>query len=44
MAERALDIQPTIKIAPGKRFNVIVQQDVVFLQPWNPGDTAVADF
>jgi type IV secretion system protein VirB10 len=35
LAERALDIQPTIVIKPGSRFNVMVQQDVVFLQPWN---------
>jgi type IV secretion system protein VirB10 len=34
LAERALDIQPTIVIKPGSRFNVMVQQDVVFLQPW----------
>jgi type IV secretion system protein VirB10 len=34
LAERALDIQPTIVIKPGSRFNVMVQQDVVFLQHW----------
>ena len=34
LAERALDIQPTIVIKPGSRFNVMVQQDVVFLQAW----------
>jgi type IV secretion system protein VirB10 len=34
LAERALDIQPTIAIKPGSRFNVMVQQDVVFLQSW----------
>jgi type IV secretion system protein VirB10 len=34
LAERALDIQPTIVIKPGSRFNVMVQQDVVFLQSW----------
>jgi type IV secretion system protein VirB10 len=34
IAERALDIQPTIVIKPGSRFNVMVQQDVVFLQSW----------
>jgi type IV secretion system protein VirB10 len=34
LAERALDIQPTLVIKPGSRFNVMVQQDVVFLQPW----------
>jgi type IV secretion system protein VirB10 len=44
MADRALDIQPTIKINPGQRFNVIVQQDVVFLQPWNPGNIAITEF
>jgi type IV secretion system protein VirB10 len=38
MADRALDIQPTIKIRPGQRFNVMVQEDVVFLQPWNSGN------
>jgi type IV secretion system protein VirB10 len=44
MADRALDIQPTIKINPGQRFNVMVQQDVVFLQPWNPARSSVAGF
>jgi type IV secretion system protein VirB10 len=34
LAERALDIQPTIVVKPGSRFNVMVQQDVVFLQSW----------
>jgi type IV secretion system protein VirB10 len=34
LAERALDIQPTIVIKPGSRFNVMVQQDVVFMQAW----------
>ena len=34
LAERALNIQPTIVIKPGSRFNVMVQQDVVFLQAW----------
>jgi type IV secretory pathway VirB10-like protein len=34
LAERALDIQPTIVIKPGSRFNVMVQQDVVFIQSW----------
>jgi type IV secretion system protein VirB10 len=34
LAERALEIQPTIVVKPGSRFNVMVQQDVVFLQPW----------
>jgi type IV secretion system protein VirB10 len=34
LAERALDIQPTIMIKPGSRFNVMVQQDVVFMQSW----------
>jgi type IV secretion system protein VirB10 len=37
LAERALDIQPTIVIKPGSRFNVMVQQDVVFAQPWRSG-------
>jgi type IV secretion system protein VirB10 len=44
MADRALDIQPTVRIEPGQRFNVMVQQDVVFLQPWNPGASSVAGF
>jgi type IV secretion system protein VirB10 len=34
LAERALDIQPTIVVKPGRRFNVMVQQDVVFMQAW----------
>ena len=34
LAERALEIQPTIVVKPGNRFNVMVQQDVVFLQAW----------
>ena len=34
LAERALEIQPTIVVKPGNRFNVMVQQDIVFLQAW----------
>ena len=34
LAERALEIQPTIVVRPGSRFNVMVQQDIVFLQSW----------
>jgi type IV secretion system protein VirB10 len=44
MADRALDIQPTIKIKPGQRFNVMVQQDVVFLQSWTPGKSSAPGF
>jgi type IV secretion system protein VirB10 len=44
MADRALDIQPTIKVKPGQRFNVIVQQDVVFLKAWAPGNSSVPGF
>jgi type IV secretion system protein VirB10 len=44
LANRALDIQPTIKIKPGSRFNVMLQQDFVFLQAWNPGTTRVSGF
>ncbi|MCL2009676.1 MAG: hypothetical protein FWG71_03910 [Synergistaceae bacterium] len=35
LAERALEIQPTIVVRPGNRFNVMVQQDIAFLQAWN---------
>jgi type IV secretion system protein VirB10 len=34
LAERALDIQPTITVRPGTRFNVMVTRDVAFLSPW----------
>jgi type IV secretion system protein VirB10 len=34
LAERALDIQPTITVRPGTRFNVMVTQDVTFFSPW----------
>jgi type IV secretory pathway VirB10-like protein len=44
MADRALDIQPTVKINPGQRFNVMVQQDVVFLQAWDSKGSSVAGF
>jgi type IV secretory pathway VirB10-like protein len=44
LAERALDIQPTITIRPGSRFNVMVTQDVVFLSPWRPGKTQIEGF
>jgi type IV secretion system protein VirB10 len=37
LAERALDIQPTITVKPGSRFNVMVAQDVAFLRAWQPG-------
>jgi type IV secretion system protein VirB10 len=36
LAERALDIQPTITIRPGSRFNVMVTRDAAFLSPWKP--------
>jgi type IV secretion system protein VirB10 len=41
LAERALDIQPTITVKPGSRFNVMVTQDVAFLSPWKPVKTQV---
>jgi type IV secretion system protein VirB10 len=44
LAQRALDIQPTITIRPGSRFNVMVTQDVVFLSPWRPGKTRIDGF
>ena len=44
LAERALDIQPTITIKPGARFNVMVQQDVVFLRAWEQNGTKVGGF
>jgi type IV secretion system protein VirB10 len=34
MAERALDIPPTITVKPGSRFNVMVMEDVVFPESW----------
>jgi type IV secretion system protein VirB10 len=44
LAERALDIQPTIVIKPGTRFNVMVTQDVAFLSPWTQKSSRVAGF
>jgi type IV secretion system protein VirB10 len=44
LAERALDIQPTITVRPGSRFNVTVTQDVVFMSPWQPVRTRVNGF
>jgi type IV secretory pathway VirB10-like protein len=44
LAQRALDIQPTITIKPGSRFNVMVTQDVVFLSPWKAGKTQIDGF
>lgn len=44
LAEKALEIQPTIVIKPGSRFNVMVQQDVVFPEPWREATTSVAGF
>jgi type IV secretion system protein VirB10 len=34
LTEKASNIQPTIKIRPGTRFNVFVAQDVVFPTAW----------
>jgi len=44
MAQRALDIPPTITVRPGSRFNVMVTQDVVFMRAWNPAPTRAAAF
>ena len=44
LAEKALEIQPTIVIKPGSRFNVMVQQDVVFPEPWRELTTSVSGF
>lgn len=44
LAEKALEIQPTIVIKPGSRFNVMVQQDVVFPEPWREPTTNVSGF
>lgn len=44
LAEKALEIQPTIVVKPGSRFNVMVQQDIVFPVPWKEPTTSVAGF
>ena len=44
LAEKALEIQPTIVVKPGSRFNVMVQQDVVFPEPWIEPTTTVTGF
>lgn len=44
LAEKALEIQPTIVIKPGSRFNVMVQQDVIFPEPWREPTTNVSGF
>jgi type IV secretory pathway VirB10-like protein len=44
LAGRALDIQPTITVRPGSRFNVMVTRDVAFLSPWKPAKTQVDGF
>lgn len=44
MADKALDIQPTILIKPGARFNVMIQQDIIFPVPWVNPKTQVAGF
>jgi type IV secretion system protein VirB10 len=44
LAQRALDIQPTIVVKPGSRFNVMITQDVVFLSPWKPEKTEIDNF
>ena len=44
LAERALDIQPTIIVKPGTRHNVIIQQDVIFPEPWREPTTKVSGF
>jgi type IV secretory pathway VirB10-like protein len=33
LAQRELDIQPTLEIRPGYRFNIMVTKDVV-IRPW----------
>ena len=33
MAERNMDIQPTIQIRPGYQFNIMVNKDII-LPPW----------
>ena len=33
LAQRGLDIQPTLEIRPGYRFNIMVTKDVV-IRPW----------
>ena len=44
LAEKALEIQPTIVIKPGSRFNVLVQQDVIFPEAWREATTRVEGF
>ena len=34
LTERNLNIQPTLEIRPGYRFNVIVTKDLVFKEPY----------
>jgi type IV secretion system protein VirB10 len=34
MIRRELNVQPTIKIGPGDRFNVFVNKDLVFEAPY----------
>lgn len=44
LAEKALEIQPTIVVKPGTRYNVMVQQDVIFPEPWREPTTNVSGF
>jgi type IV secretion system protein VirB10 len=34
MVRRNMQIQPTLEIRPGYRFNVMVNQDILFTRPW----------
>lgn len=34
LTRKASDIQPTIRIRPGKRFNIFVRKDIVFPEPY----------
>ena len=44
LAEKALEIQPTIVVKSGSRFNVLVQQDVFFPEPCIEQTTTVTGF
>jgi type IV secretion system protein VirB10 len=37
LMNKNMDIQPTITIRPGRRFNIFVEKDIVFPEPYPIG-------
>jgi type IV secretion system protein VirB10 len=37
LAERNINVAPTLRITPGYRFSIVTTKDIAFAEPYEPG-------